>query len=105
MRSRPTVLLATKMVGVGSPGSVMVMLVRTTLPPTLLTITPSQLGVTPSTTRSPPIVLVLIVQGLTSSPPPISVTFPLTVIPFSRTVSASMAVTFPKTVMVDFWCR
>ena len=79
-------------------------LMRIALPPTLLTITPSQLGVMSLTMRLPPIVLVLIDQGI-APPPPISMTFPLTVIPFSRTVSASQAMTFPLTVMLELRLR
>jgi hypothetical protein len=46
--------------------------------------TPSQLVFSPLIVRLPPIVLFLIDQGI-GPPPPIRVTFPLTLIPFSRT--------------------
>ena len=62
----------------------------------------SHSGVTPYTTRLPPIVLFLIGQGFPAcSPPPISVTFALTVIPFSKTVFAPQATTLPLTVMCE----
>jgi hypothetical protein len=44
-------------------------------------------------------VLLFSAQGM-SPPPPVSVTFPLTVIPFSLTVSGPVAVTFPLTLTV-----
>src|SRR5680860_1534941 len=68
--------------------------------PTLLKSTPSHAAVCPLTLRLPPIVLFLIDQGMLP-PPPVSMTFLLTVIPFSRTVSASVAATYPLTVMVE----
>src|SRR3974390_2513015 len=93
---------------VGSP-SVMWTLNRNTLPPTGLTSTPSQRGVMSPTTRLPPIVLVLIDQGIAVArsvavavpSDPISVTFPLTVIPFSNTALANQAKMFPLTVMFE----
>jgi len=69
--------------------------------PMLLKSTPSQSVVCPLTLRLPPIVLFLIDQGM-SPPPPVNVTFLLTVIPFSRTLSASVALTLPLTVMLAY---
>ena len=56
--------------------------------------------VTPLIVRFPLIELFLTDQGF-SPPPPTSVTFPLTVMPLIRTVSAPAAVMFPLTVMVE----
>ena len=50
------------------------------------------------------IVLFLIDQGIAEPPPEIRVTLPLTVIPFNRTATASVAVTFPLTMMCE-WSR
>src|SRR5450755_1294270 len=99
LRFRPTLFSTTATVRPGSPGSVAVMLVSVALPPIPLNCTPSQSAVTPLTVRLPPIVLPLIDQGI-SPPPPVSVTFLLTVTFLIRTVFASVAVTFPLTVMV-----
>src|SRR6478752_1690662 len=71
-----------------------------TFRPIRLKSTPSQSVVCPLTVRLPPIVLFLIDQGI-GPPPPKSVTFPLTVIPFSSTVAASLAEIFPLTVMTE----
>ena len=80
------------------------------MPPTWLTSTPSQIGVMSAIKRLPPIVLVLIAQGIAVArsvavavpSDPISVTFPLTVIPFSSTAFANQAKMFPLTVMLEF---
>jgi hypothetical protein len=100
VRLRPIVLRTTNTRRPGSPGSVAVMSVSVAFLPIELKSTPSQSAVTPLTLRLPPIVLFLIDQGM-APPPPVSLTFPLTVIPFSRTVSAPVAVTSPLTVMVE----
>ena len=71
------------------------MLVSTALPPTVLNCTPSQSAVTLRMVMFPPTVLPLIDQGI-SPPPPPSQTLPLIVNFLSRTVSASLAVTFPR---------
>ncbi len=69
--------------------------------PMVLNRTPSHSAVCPLTVRLPSIVSFLIGHGMTP-PPPSRVTLPFTVMPFSRTVFASVAVTFPLTVMVEW---
>src|SRR5579863_2579623 len=101
VRLPATVLLTTNAVGVGSPGSRIVMLVRLALPPMLLSRTPTQFAATWRTMRLPPIVFHLIGHGMYGSPPPLRMTLPSTVIPFSSTVSASVALIFPLTVIRD----
>src|SRR5213082_1059504 len=56
-------------------------------------------GVISLAVKLPPIVSHLKIQSLPS--PPFSETFLLTVIPFSRTTAASVALTFPLTVMFE----
>ena len=75
------------------------MLVSVALPPIKLNCTPSQSAATSLMVTLRPTVLPLIDQGI-SPPPPVSVTFPPIVNFLSRTVSASVAVTFPSTVMM-----
>ena len=75
-------------------------MVSVAFPAMVLNNAPNQNGVTSLTVRLRPIVLFLTDHGM-SPPPPVSVTFPWTVIPFSRTVFALVAVTLPLTVMVE----
>src|SRR5436190_12213377 len=98
LRLFPTVFSTTATVRPGSPGSSAVMLVSVALPPIRLNCTPSQSAATSLIVRFLPIVLPLIDQGI-SPPPPANETFPPTVTFLIRTVSASVAVMLPPTVM------
>src|SRR2546423_95354 len=98
LRLFPTVFSTTATVRPGSPGSSAVMLVSTALLLIVLNCTPSQSADTSLIVRFLPIVLPLIDQGM-SPPPPDSETLPLTVSFRRMTVSASVAVMFPFTVM------
>src|SRR4051794_36384873 len=82
-----------------SPGSTAQMFDRFALPPMLLNPSRKKSGVISLAVKLPPIVSHLKIQSLPS--PPFSETFLLTVIPFSRTTAASVALTFPLTVMFE----